>query len=123
MKDMSESIPNNESIEVLPTEEQVFDAIKEICGSRLFTEVNRSERGGKLRALDIRLEGLDEKGQQVQLEYTINKKGEATIDVTYYDPGKGFDYHAGMGYEPADIVAGAVMGRFVDGVWQSENTL
>ncbi len=123
---MSESIPtipNNESFEVLPTEEQVFDAIKEICGSRVFTEVNRTERGGKLRELDIRLEGLDENGQQVQLEYTVNKKGEAAIDVTYYDPGKGFDYHPGMGYNPEDIVSGAVMGRFVDGVWQSENTL
>ncbi len=120
---MTELEPNNEAHESLPTEEQVFDALQQICGARAFTEVNREVRGGKLKELDIRLDGLDENGYQVQLVYSVNKSGDATIDVTYFDPGKGFDYRPGAGYDPMDIVSGGVLGRIVNGVWRSEETL
>jgi hypothetical protein len=120
---MTESAPNSEAHEAIPTEEQVFDALSQICGERAFTEVNRVVREGKIKELDIRLDGLDENGYQVQLVYSVSKTGDATIDVTYFDPGKGFDYRPGAGYDPMDIVNGGVLGRIVNGVWKSEETL
>ncbi len=120
---MSESIPQNESFEVLLSEEQVFETITNICAGKSFTETRRVERGGKLRELEVRLDEPNAEGYQVQLDYTVNSVGEVTIDATYYDPGKGFDYRPGMGYEPQDIVAGATLARFVSGAWLVENSL
>lgn len=119
---MTESLPNNESFEQLPTEEQVLEAMTAICAGKSFAETARVVREGKLKGLEVRLDEPTAEGLQVQLDYIVNRAGVATIDVTYYDPGKGFDYRAGAGYEPQDIVDGATLGKFVEGVWQPDGT-
>lgn len=119
---MTESIPNNESFEQLPTEEQVLEAMTAICAGKSFAETARVVREGKLKGLEVRLDEPTAEGLQVQLDYIVNRAGVATIDVTYYDPGNGFDYRAGAGYEPQDIVDGATLGKFVEGVWQPDGT-
>lgn len=117
---MSETPTNNESFEALPSEEQAFAAIKEICGAYDFTETNRVEKGGKLRSLEIRLAEPNLEGLIMQLEYSVSNKGVVTIDVAYFDPALGFDYR---NYDPRDIVPGKRLGKFIEGEWVSEEPL
>ena len=120
---MTETVPKAEVYESLPSEEQVFSTIKDICGNYPFAETNRNEQNGKLKSLEIRLTEPTAEGLLVQLEYFVNKLGAATIDVAYFDQTIGFDYATGKGYEPQNISRGKVLGRFVDGVWQQISTL
>ena len=117
---MSETIPSNESSESLPSEEQIFEAVSDICEGRVFEETNRREQGGKLRSLEIRLGEPNAEGLVMQLEYSVTKKGVATVDVAYFDPAVGFDYRS---YDPMDIVPGKRLGRFDAGIWVSEDPL
>lgn len=120
---MSETTIGTEGFEnfnQLPTEEAVLDVITQICAGRECKETNRNEQEGKLRSLEIRLDEPNAEGLIMQLEYSVSKKGIATVDVAYFDPTVGFNYRE---YDPRDIVPGKRLGRFEEGVWISENEL
>lgn len=117
---MTETPKTNESFEALPSEEQVFSAVREICGEHAFIESNRVEKEGKLRSLEIRLTEPNPEGLMMQLEYFVSNKGVATVDVAYFDPGANLDYRA---YDPRDIVRGKRLGKFSGSTWVSEDPL
>ncbi len=121
---MSE-LPTNhyESMERLPSEEEVVQVFQQICAGKEMYESSRRERQGSLCLLEMMLTELNESGNHVLLSYEVNRRGEATIDVAFFDPQKGFDYRPGMGYDPQDIVTSYNLGRFIDGVWHQENTI
>lgn len=112
-------VESKEGFEALPTETEVFEAIAQMCGGKSHRETARKENpDGTLRSLEVRLDEPNAEGHMVQLDYQVSRSGVATIDVVYFDPGKGTDYRS-YEYSPMDIVPGGELARFVDGEFVS----
>lgn len=120
---MSETPLSNERFKNLPSEEVLTSVMKAICGNYGHVETNRAELGGKIILLQMQLTERNEQGLLVQLAYQVNPFEVASIDATYFDPAIGFNYRAGQGYEPENIVDGHVLGKFVAGIWIPDEKL
>lgn len=120
-----ESTP--ESVEKIPTEEEVIYVMKRFCANNAISFVESEYREGKLRSLTIRFDYTVDSNQYfepnsaLQLEYSHPIGGVPKIDVIAFDPKVGLRYE---NYSDSRyIVSGYTLSKFVGEQWVDEGIL